>query len=71
MAEERMERDARVTELHGERAHVMCGRKLRYPSKESALRTANRCLRHGSVALRAYKCPYCGGWHLTKDAERE
>lgn len=40
--------------------------KLSYESKEEALIAASRAGRQGeTVALRAYRCRYCGKWHLT------
>lgn len=62
---EMAERDAKVTSEHGERGHQACGRKVRYATKSEALVKASRCIRHGAPALSAYKCQYCGGWHLT------
>lgn len=55
-------RDLRVTRESGEDAHGACGRKKRYRSlhgAETYMRT------HPSLDLSAYRCPYCGGWHLT------
>ena len=63
--QEQVERDARITEEYGEVGHNACGRKLRYPTKSSALVRASKCARHGAPALRPYHCKYCGGWHLT------
>lgn len=63
--EEQQQRDEYVTEKYGERAHNMCGRKIRYRSKSSALARASRCSFLGGASLRAYNCPYCNGWHLT------
>lgn len=47
-----------------------CG-KHRYPDKRAALTMLNSTRRlrgrHGrAMALRAYHCEDCGGWHLTK-----
>lgn len=49
-----------------------CG-KYRYPDKKAALSARNLRLRGGRNRrrnrpenLRAYPCPRCGGWHLTK-----
>lgn len=58
-------RDSRVTNEYGEQAHRQCGKKARYRSKIDALIAANRCTMRGAPKLRAYRCPYCGGWHLT------
>lgn len=63
--QEMAERDRRVTEEFGEVGHRSCGRKRRYKTKTEALLMASKCARHGAPALRAYKCRYCSGWHLT------
>ncbi len=51
------------------RAITSCG-KLRYADKKAALTSRNRILsghrRHQPKDLRAYFCPACRGWHLTK-----
>lgn len=55
-------RDRKVTEEHGITAHGACGRKKRYRSQYGA----NTYIRwHPTKDLHTYKCPYCGGWHLT------
>lgn len=45
-------------------------RKNRYPDKKSALTARNAVLRghrrNQPKSLRAYPCPDCAGWHLTK-----
>ncbi len=48
-------------------ARVMrgCTSKVRYRSLASAIDAA---VRH---ALTWYRCPYCGGWHLTSRARRK
>lgn len=66
---ERARRDARVTAMHGEQAHRSCGKKYRYADESEALSMAARCVLDGAPMLRAYKCRYCGGWHLTKQPE--
>lgn len=38
----------------------MCGRKHRYRNADQASRAADR------LKLRAYRCPFCQAWHLTK-----
>lgn len=50
-----------------------CG-KMRYDDKKSAITQMNFCLRrrgrHGRAQkLRAYHCPDCNGWHLTKQVK--
>lgn len=42
-----------------------CESKRRYATRADAKATIATCERHGSPALYLYKCPYCGGWHLT------
>ena len=63
---ERRLRDDIVTSKYGQKAHDMCGRKMRYVSESEALRVALISLRkNDATMLRAYRCPYCNGWHLT------
>lgn len=52
--------------------------KSAYVSKRRALRIIDRAkqieewdyARHGGKPKRAYKCPHCGWWHITKQEER-
>jgi hypothetical protein len=44
-----------------------CLSKHRYGSEEHAVSTARRRWFAARVALRAYACLACGGWHLTKN----
>ena len=62
---ERVERDAQVTAEYGEPGHSACGKKIRYKTKSEALVKASTSAKYGAPALRVYRCPYCGGWHLT------
>ena len=66
---EMLQRDAYVTSKYGERAHRMCGSKKRYATKSVALGRASKSTQRGATQLRAYLCPYCGGWHLTKSTK--
>lgn len=50
--------------------HKACERKQRYDTRLDAERTARDCERHGSPKLSAYRCQYCGGWHLTHKQAR-
>lgn len=68
---ERARRDARVTAEHGPAAHWACGRKARYPTREAAIERAAVGIAHGQPFLRAYQCPYCGGWHLSSHAHMD
>jgi len=55
------------------RHYKACLSKQRYDTRAEAEATATLCAQHGKSGLEVYKCPYCGGWHLTshpwKDAE--
>lgn len=41
-----------------------CKRKVRYGHKETAERAVTAMKIKGSKYLEAYKCRYCGGWHI-------
>ena len=62
---ERRRRDAMVTARYGQSAHYSCGRKARYETQAEAMGRAAVGVAHGQPFLRAYQCPYCGGWHLS------
>lgn len=61
-----LDRDLDVTSEFGYEGHMACGRKARYRSRSVAEKMALRRMRDGAPDLRAYRCPYCGSWHLTK-----
>ena len=63
---ERRERDRAVRGKHGAAGHSECGRKRRYDSEVDALLAAMWAEQRGALPLRAYRCRFCGGWHLTK-----
>ena len=65
----RVKRDMWVTAKYGESGHRQCGKKVRYPTKETALARASKYVVQGAPALRTYKCPFCDGWHLTSRPE--
>jgi hypothetical protein len=48
----------------------MCGSKKKYESNRQAQAAIKLRLGEpdGPDSLRAYKCKYCEGWHLTKSA---
>jgi hypothetical protein len=48
-----------------ERSHA-CLRKVRHPTKASALAEARWLGAQRGIALMVYPCPWCAGWHLTK-----
>lgn len=60
---ERERRDKRVTECYANEGHSACGRKSRFKNRQSALKYIER--HYSKSPLYVYKCPYCGGWHLT------
>lgn len=62
---EQRSRDNYMTGKYGERAHNMCGKKIRYSTEDEALSRAIRSTFYGKETLRVYRCPYCHGWHLT------
>ena len=67
---ERRRRDAYVTEKYGKQGHGACGRKNRYESRERAMEAAFKSMAYYDASpLRAYKCKFCGGWHLTSMVE--
>lgn len=54
--------DARREEARRERA---CTSKNRYATRAEAQDAIGSCARRGVTGLVSYRCPYCGGWHLT------
>lgn len=46
---------------------MTCGRKIRYESEGTA--QIVMIMRGTKEHLRAYRCPYCGGWHITHKPE--
>lgn len=42
-----------------------CESKNRYGTKGEAQLAIASCAEHGTKGLKAYRCEYCGGWHLT------
>lgn len=68
---ERKKRDKVVTSKYGMDAHSACGRKKRYETEMDAMARVNMSKLIAGVSLRAYKCPYCDGWHLTSKPKRD
>ena len=64
---ERMLRDRWVTEVWEQRGHGSCGRKVRFRCLHEATRFAYD--HHLRRPLWAYRCEFCGGWHLTRHPE--
>ena len=63
---ERRERDKRARAEHGADGHSECGKKRRYATEIEATLAAMHAEQRGALPLRAYRCRFCGGWHLTK-----
>lgn len=51
--------------------HDKCGGKIRFPKKVDAVTVANFRMKNGAEYVRAYSCPACFGWHLTKSPDRK
>lgn len=52
-----------VEKAYGYQGTRMCGRKHRYMTELSAMRGG---LNTYGYILNTYRCPICGGWHLTR-----
>jgi len=70
MIRTRRKRDRAVTAKHGRFGHRSCGRKNRYPTRESAEGWALLFEAARGTPLRAYHCGLCDGWHLTSHVAR-
>jgi len=45
-----------------------CDRKRRYCDQPTALAFADHQMKLGSKKLTTYRCKYCSGWHIAKEA---
>lgn len=63
-------RDGEAAGREGALREKACASKKRYDSRAEAKAAITACERHGSPALYLYRCPYCGGWHLTHKRPR-
>lgn len=71
---ERREREARRERLEREgmwQAVSACAKKRRYVTYDQALAVARHREREGGEPLFIYRCEYCGGWHLTHQADQQ
>lgn len=66
---DRRRRDKLITETYGRRGHRMCGRKVRYDTPEMAQIASMNVSSSANIGFRTYRCPICGGWHITKTGE--
>lgn len=53
------------------RAESMCFGKSGFYSEVDANRKAARIVADGGPPMRAYSCPMCGLWHLTRNGARQ
>ena len=59
-------REKRLSEeKEAARRQKSCESKNRYATKGEAQLAIASCAEHGTKGLKAYRCPYCNGWHLT------
>lgn len=54
---------------HRKSKATYCGRKIRYRDRKDAKRARQQMIGLHSEYLRYYKCPDCGGFHLTHQKE--
>lgn len=53
---------------------TLCLKKVRYhmeTAQKIAARMTERNLARGDVPCKAYFCPYCAGWHVTRGAGKK
>lgn len=67
---ERMERMDAVSGKMPRGTRRMCYRKRRFHSELDARLKAMEIEQRRSVRLGVYRCPLCGGWHLTSKYEQ-
>lgn len=71
---ERVERERRRERLvneHMYHAASSCAKKRRYVTYDQARATARFCEESEGRPLYIYKCEFCGGWHLTHQADQQ
>ena len=61
----RLDRSLDVQARGGMDAYWSCARKARYGSERVALAVCRERMAAGAPDLRAYRCEWCGGWHIT------
>ncbi len=70
-AREAARRERRSAEHEAALERRACTSKNRYAFRSDAEEAIRLCAEHGTHGLHSYKCPYCGGWHLTSKPERK
>lgn len=68
---ERERRHERLVNEHMYRAASSCAKKRRYATYDQARATLRFCEESEGRPLYIYKCEYCGGWHLTHQADQQ
>lgn len=71
---ERRERERRAERLAHEgmwRAVSACAKKRRYVTYEQARAVVRHREREAGEPLFIYRCEYCGGWHITHQADQQ
>ena len=63
--DENRRRDELDVERERARREKACASKMRYATRADAMDAIAACEEHGRRGLSTYRCPYCGGWHLT------
>jgi hypothetical protein len=61
----RKERNREAIRRCGQSGHRQCGKKARYDTRELAELVALKRSIASDTYLRVYRCPICGGWHIT------
>lgn len=70
-AREERKQDKRAAEHEAALERKACTSKKRYPFRSDAEEAIELCAEHGTRGLHCYRCPYCGGWHLTSKPLRQ
>lgn len=68
---ERERRHERLVNGHMYHAANSCAKKRRYVTYDQARDTARFCEESEGRPLYIYKCEFCGGWHLTHQADQQ
>ena len=71
---ERRERERRRERLEREgmwQVVSACAKKRRYVTYEQARAVVRHREREGGEPLFIYRCEYCGGWHITHEADQQ
>ncbi len=65
-----MKHRARKADLRSYSPELVCEAKRAFPTEKQAREAADyQMLQYMTLSLAVYKCPTCGYWHLTRQAE--